>query len=100
MTKKMKQITPAELKNWMSTGREFSLVDVREPWEHAAYNIGGELIPMGDLVKRLADLPKESDVVLYCEKGIRSVLAIQRLETFGYTNLINLSGGMKAWREA
>jgi rhodanese-related sulfurtransferase len=39
--------------------------------------------------------------VLYCAKGIRSAMVIQRLEEkYGYTNLVNLSGGMYAWRKA
>jgi rhodanese-related sulfurtransferase len=95
----MKQITSEELINWTNTGRDFLLVDVREEWEREAFNIGGLHIPMGMLMGRLAELPTDKDVVLYCEKGIRSVLAIQRLETNGFHNLINLSGGMKAWKE-
>jgi rhodanese-related sulfurtransferase len=53
---------------------------------------------MGELPQRIQELPKDKDVVLYCEKGIRSVIAIQRLETAGFHNLINLAGGMYAWR--
>ncbi len=95
----MQQITPTELKQWTDSGHEFVLVDVREEWEHEAYNIGGLLLPMSELPTRYPEIPRDKEVVLYCEKGIRSVIAIQRLETVGYTNLINLSGGMKAWRE-
>ncbi len=75
-------------------------MDVREAWEHEAYNIGGLLMPMSELAARYREIPKDRDVVLYCEKGIRSVIAIQRLETTGFANLINLAGGMKGWREA
>jgi rhodanese-related sulfurtransferase len=73
-------------------------VDIREDWEREAYNIGGVHIPLGDLMARVNELPKDKEVVLYCEKGIRSVLAIQRLESMGFHNLVNLSGGMKAWK--
>jgi rhodanese-related sulfurtransferase len=55
---------------------------------------------MGDLAARANEIPRDTDVVLYCEKGIRSVIAIQRLEAAGYTNLANLTGGMSAWRAA
>lgn len=75
------------------------LVDVRESWEREAYNIGGIHIPSGELMTRQNELPKDKDVVLYCEKGIRTVIAIQRLESAGFDNLINLSGGMRAWKE-
>ena len=96
----MKQLTSHELKEWMNSGRDFLLVDVREAWEHDAFSIGGILIPIGSLISRVGELPKDKDVVLYCEKGIRSVLAIQRLEGLGFHNLINLSGGMRAWKES
>lgn len=78
--------------------KPFVLIDVREAWEHDAYNIGGMHIPMGELMQRKDEIPAEGDVVLYCEKGIRSTIAIQRLETMGYHNLYNLTGGMTAWK--
>jgi rhodanese-related sulfurtransferase len=96
----MKQLTPHELNDWMTGQRDFFLLDVREAWEHEAYNIGGQHIPMGKLMGRLSEIPRDKDVVLYCEKGIRSVIAIQRLEANGFGNLYNLSGGMKAWQES
>ncbi len=95
----MKQVTPTELKKWIASGKDFVLIDIREDWERERYNIGGRHIPLGDLIGRTNELPKDKDVVLYCEKGIRSVLAIQRLETLGFHNLINLSGGMNSWKE-
>ncbi len=96
----MNQMTPDQLSAWIAEGKDFLLVDVREGWERELFNIGGVHIPMGELMARVNELPKDKDVVLYCEKGIRTVIAIQRLETAGFQNLINLSGGMKAWKEA
>ncbi len=96
----MNQVTPQELKNWMESKKNFLLIDIREGWEREVFNIGGIHIPMGDIFSNLGDIPKDEDVVLYCEKGIRSTIAIQRMETAGYNNLYNLSGGMKAWKEA
>lgn len=96
----MNQISPSELRSWVEAGRDFLLVDVREGWERETYNIGGVHIPMGELMSRANELPKNKDVVLYCEKGIRTVIAIQRLESAGFHNLVNLSGGMKAWKES
>jgi rhodanese-related sulfurtransferase len=96
----MKQITPSELKEWTASGKDFLLVDVREEWERGAYNIGGVHIAMGELMSRMNELPKDKDIVLYCEKGIRTVIAIQRLESAGFHNLVNLSGGIKAWKES
>ena len=95
----MKQLTPSQLKQWIDTGHNFLLIDIREEWERELYNIGGLHIAMSDLFSRSGALPKEGDVVLYCEQGIRSVIAIQRLENAGYHNLYNLAGGIKAWKE-
>jgi adenylyltransferase/sulfurtransferase len=94
----MNQVTVTELKQWIDEGKDFVLVDIREDWEREAFNFGGIHIPMGSLIASLDEIPTDKDVVMYCEKGIRSVLAIQRLETFGLHNLINLSGGVSAWK--
>ncbi len=96
----MNQLSPSELKAWIAEGKDFLLVDVREGWERELFNIGGVHIPMGELMAHVNELPRDKEVVLYCEKGIRTVIAIQRLETAGFQNLINLSGGMKAWKDA
>jgi len=96
----MNQINATELREWMAAGKDFLLVDVREGWERELFNIGGVHMAMGELMAHVNELPKDKDVVLYCEKGIRTVIAIQRLETAGFQNLINLSGGMKAWKDA
>lgn len=95
----MQQISPAILKHQIDHDKEMLLVDVREAWEREAYNIGGMHIPMGELLTRKDEIPKDKEVILYCEKGIRSVIAIQRLEGFGFDKLINLEGGMKAWKD-
>ncbi len=94
----MKSITREGLKGWIKEQKDFVLVDVREEWEHQAYNIGGLLIPMGELMSQRNLIPQDKDVIIYCEKGIRSTIAIQRLESAGYNNLINLQGGMSAWK--
>ena len=96
----MREITPIDLHTQMQQ-QEVYLLDVRESLEHEDFNIGGELIPLGDLISRVASIPKDKPVVVYCKKGIRSQIAIQRLEEkFGFTNLINLKGGMDAWKKS
>jgi len=94
----MQQVSAEELQSWIKANRDITLIDIREDWERNDYNIGGIHIPLGELMNRISEIPKEGDVVLYCEKGIRSTIAIQRLAAAGYDNLINLSGGMKAWK--
>ncbi len=94
----MINISPEELQQRIKEGSVF-LVDVREPIEHAEFNIGGDLIPLDTVMSNAAKIPSDKPVVVYCKRGIRSQIAIQRLqEKFGYTNLINLRGGLDAWK--
>lgn len=95
----MKSITYQELKCWQADDKKFILVDVREDWERNLYNIGGMHIPFGELMSRKNELDAKATIVLYCEKGIRSAIAIQRLGEYGFNDLYNLEGGMAAWRK-
>lgn len=94
----MKNISPNELKIWMDEKHPFMLIDVRETWEREVFNIGGAHIPQNEIIERKGEIPVDHPVVLYCEKGIRSTIIIQRLEAMGYNNLYNLSGGMSNWK--
>lgn len=95
----MKQISCTELYRQLQQNAPLQLIDVRELSEHQAYNIGGTLIPLGDIIQQEGRVPNDRPVVLYCRKGVRSAIAIQRLEEkFGFTNLVNLQGGMDAWQ--
>lgn len=91
----MKQITYAELQSWIAEGKSFQLMDVREADEHAAFNIGGVLIPLSKISRWQ---PKEDDsqrVVVYCKRGIRSQIAIQRLaQWFPHVDFYNLENGI------
>lgn len=95
----MTSITAIELKKSIAAKEDFLLIDVRENFEHEQFNIGGSLIPMSSILQNVHKIPTDKPVIFYCEKGIRSVIVIQRLEeSHGYKNLINLTGGMRAWR--
>jgi rhodanese-related sulfurtransferase len=94
----MTEITPIDLHNLLQQ-QEIFLLDVREAYEHEDFNIGGELIPLGDVISKAAIIPKDQPVIIYCQKGIRSQIAIQRLQDkFGFSNLVNLKGGIDAWK--
>lgn len=95
----MRSITATLLKKILDENPEhFELVDVREPEEHIQFHIGGILIPLPEIGEKYHLITRDKPVVLYCRKGIRSMIAIQRLEDkYGFTNLINLSGGMDSW---
>ena len=98
----MKTITVEDLKAKLDAGEKINLVDVREPHEHAAFNIGGQLFPLG-LVQSLQldeiEHLKNEEVFIYCRSGNRSGQACLMLEPCGFTNVINVVGGMLAWQE-
>jgi adenylyltransferase/sulfurtransferase len=96
----MKSITPTELKAWMDEQKQFILIDVLENFERDIFNIGGLHIPLNDVLERRNEFDHEIPVIVYCEKGIRSGIVVQRLEAFGFTNLYNLSGGMSGWKRS
>ena len=96
----MKTITPLELVKLINEQVSFQLIDVREFYEHEDFNIGGSLFPLGELTQYIDQIEKEIPVILYCQKGVRSHIAIQRLENkFPFENLYNLIGGMDEWRK-
>jgi rhodanese-related sulfurtransferase len=98
----MQNITPEEVKQRMDSGEELNIVDVREPHEHADFNIGGTLLPLGQIqvmqVDEIEDL-KDKEVIVYCRSGNRSGQAAMILETLGFQNVKNLTGGMLKWEE-
>ena len=98
----METITVDEVKRRMDAGEDLHLVDVREPFENAEFNIGGILLPLGVIrsmqTDEIDDL-KEEEVILYCRTGNRSGQAAMFLETMGFTNTKNLVGGVVAWQE-
>lgn len=96
----MKSISPKEFFQLLQTGADIQLIDVREKVEHQEFNIGGILIPLSDITKQIDLIEKEKPVVIYCRKGVRSQIAIQRLlQKFPFQNLINLEGGTEKWKE-
>lgn len=98
----MNEITAHELQQRIQSGEKILLVDVREPYEHEEFNIGGINIPVTELPFRIDELtqPSEGEIVLYCQSGNRSMLAQKLLAMqFNISNTTNLKGGVTAWRE-
>ena len=95
----MKSITANELLQLINSKTDFQLIDVREAEEHDEFNIGGILIPLAQIIQQHQQVAKDKPVIVYCRKGIRSQIAIQRLQDkFPFTNLFNLIGGTAAWK--
>ncbi len=82
-----------EFLEWKTT-HEHQLIDVREEVEHQTKNIGGLLIPLGEIMKRQAEIRTDIPVVFYCKRGIRSQIAIQKLKSKIEGEFINLSAGI------
>lgn len=97
----MENITAEELKQRLDNGEKLNIVDVREPNEHEEFNIGGTLLPLGDIramqIDELEPL-KDEEVIVYCKSGNRSGQAAMLLESYGFSNVKNLTGGMMNWR--
>lgn len=98
----MQTITVEELKQRIDKGEKINLIDVREPHEYEEYNIGGKLIPLGQIqtmqVDEIENL-KEEELIIHCRSGKRSAMACQILETMGFLNTKNLEGGVLDWKE-
>lgn len=76
------------------------LLDVREPWEFETCHIAGStLMPMQSIPARYMDLDKAAPIVLICHHGQRSQQVGMFLERQGFTNVINLVGGVAAWTQ-
>ena len=98
----MTTITVAELKSRMDAGEGLHIIDVREPAEYQDFNIGAQLLPLGqiqvfqlDAIEHL----KNDEVIVHCKMGGRSMQACMILEQAGFANVVNLTGGMVAWRQ-
>ena len=93
----IKQITASELKTKLQ-GKEFLLLDVREPNEFDYAHIADSLsIPLNQIPARLRELDMEREIVLICHHGMRSMQAANFLSQVGFNKLSNLVGGIDAW---
>ena len=91
----MKEVTATELKKMIDDGKDFQLIDVREEYEFEIANLGGELLPMGELMHNIDKITRDKDVVIHCRSGARSATVINQLEKMhGFQNLFNLKGGI------
>lgn len=92
------EIEVATLKEWIRSGKDFQLIDVREPFEYSIANIGGTLIPKNEIMAHIDQIERNKEVVFLCKSGIRSRDVINRLrKEAGLTNLYNVTGGIIAW---
>jgi len=93
------EITPKELKARLDRGDDIFILDVREPHEYQICNLGGNLIPLGDLSKRVNELDSSREIVAHCRSGKRSAEAVEFLRSAGFRKVLNLKGGILAWSD-
>jgi adenylyltransferase/sulfurtransferase len=91
------QMSVKELKRRLDAGDDLFILDVREPFEYQIAQIGGHLIPLNDLPKRMNELNTAQEIVVQCKSGGRSQRAAEFLAKNGFEKLHNLAGGILAW---
>jgi rhodanese-related sulfurtransferase len=98
----MRSITVEELKERMDRGEKINLIDCREPHEYEEANLGGKLVPLGKIqtmqVDELEDL-KDEELIIHCRSGQRSMMACMFLDQMGFSNTVNVTGGILEWQK-
>jgi rhodanese-related sulfurtransferase len=95
-------IQPEALQQRLETDDDVVLVDVRsaEEYAHDGHIAGSRLLPLFTVPLRYHELPKDKPIVCVCRSGARSQVACEQLKQLGFTNTINLQGGLIGWRRA
>ena len=94
------QMTVETLKQKLDAREDLLVLDVREPHEYTIVNIGGKLLPLGEVPQRTAELgDKDREIVVHCKSGARSQKASAALKNAGFTHVSNLTGGILAWAD-
>jgi len=93
-------ITPAELQQRLRQKEKIVVIDVRSPGEYSSngHIRGSRLLPLPNLAQRGSELPTDRTIVCVCHSGRRSHIACEQLAGMGYTDVLNMSGGMLAWQ--
>ena len=95
----MRRLSARELREYLDRTEEPPLLlDVREPWEYQVCHLpNSQLVPMRHIPTALDQLEPGRETVVICHHGIRSAAVARFLEQAGFTNVINLDGGVAAW---
>ena len=93
------EIRVEELKQRLDAGESLFLLDVRDEFEYEISNIGGQLIPLAELSKRVNELDVNQNIVTVCKMGPRGAKAVQFLQKAGFEQVRNLTGGIHSWSD-
>jgi rhodanese-related sulfurtransferase len=100
---RVREITVAEVQAKLAAGESFHFIDVREDHEwQADHAAGATHLGRGILERDIANVvaAPDEEIVLYCGGGYRSALSGDNLQKMGYTKVLSMAGGIRAWREA
>jgi rhodanese-related sulfurtransferase len=96
----VKGIAPKELKARLDSGEDMMIIDVREAWELEMSKLDEAVnINMSDIPDSLNQVPKDKPVVIICRTGSRSTNVVRWMEGQGYSNVLNLEGGLNRWAD-
>ena len=90
------------LHEWLADGGRAAplILDVREPWETVICQLAqARLLPMQEIPSRWNELPHDRDIVVLCHHGMRSLQVANYLAQSGFTEVVNLQGGIDAWSQ-
>jgi len=93
------EIRAEDLKKRLDAGENLFLLDVRDEFEFEISNIGGQLIPLAELSKRVNELDANRKIITVCKMGPRGAKAVQLLHKAGFNQVWNLTGGIHAWSD-
>jgi molybdopterin/thiamine biosynthesis adenylyltransferase/rhodanese-related sulfurtransferase len=96
----VQEVDVREARTRLSSDRPPFLLDVREAWEWSVGNLGplgAHHLPLGDMDRRMDEIPRDRPVLVYCRTGIRSETAVRRLLESGYKEVAHIEGGIVAW---
>jgi rhodanese-related sulfurtransferase len=97
----IREILVGELKARRDRGENPLVLDVREAWELQLARIPDVVhVPMNEIPERLGELKKDAETIVMCHAGARSMRVAQFLSTQGFTNVLNLRGGIAAWTDS
>ena len=93
-----KDLSPFEVKEILETKNGTRLIDVREEWEYKIARLeNSELMPLSNFMDHIDSLKQDDELIICCHRGVRSANVCMFLAGKGFTNLINLRGGIEAW---
>ncbi len=94
----IREISPREFKDLADQDSPVTLLDVREEWELALAEVAGAThMPMGQVPERMSELESDRAIVVMCHHGSRSATVAGFLLRNGFTQVLNLAGGIDAW---